>query len=104
MDEVVERLKSEQRNPYLWNLAKGYRLNVLPSFYQRVRRGFIDMYPNDLPGEIYDKYEDKRLPSVRMAFKIWKEEYGKAPVTRGRPPFDSLVIPGEPREYVEEQL
>lgn len=74
IDTTVERLKAEGRNPYLWNLARGYQLNVLPSFYQRIRRSFFDLYPNDMPATVYDDYENRRLPTVEQAFKEWKQE------------------------------
>lgn len=85
IDEVVEKLKEEGRNPYLWNLAKGYRLNVLPSFFQRIKRSFYDLYPNDIPAIIYDEYEERRLPTVEDAFKEWKKELrGKTEEIKGK--------------------
>jgi len=84
--EIRRMLREQGRNPDYWNKATGYYHNVMPSFKSRIKKRFVDVYPLDMPAEIYDRYEyDMRYPSVQEAFRRWKQSYQEAKRGPGRP-------------------
>ena len=65
----LEVLRSEGRDIRYWNIAKGYKLQTLPSYMQYVRSLFEDIYPLHYPKHIYLKYEEMRRVFVREALE-----------------------------------
>ena len=54
----------------VFNMAVGYRLRMLPSFMEYVKKEFYDFYPLQYP--VYEAYREKRQRAVRMYFERWR--------------------------------
>lgn len=53
-------------------MAKGYLINVLPSFMEAVKRDFYDFYPLQYPRPVYEAYEEMRWRATRACFEKWR--------------------------------
>ena len=71
----LEVLRSEGRDIRYWNIAKGYKLQTLPSYMQYVRSLFEDIYPLHYPKHIYLKYEEMRRIFVKEALEKVEERF-----------------------------
>jgi len=71
----LEVLRSEGRDIRYWNIAKGYKLQTLPSYMQYVRSLFEDIYPLHYPKHIYLKYEEMRRVFVKEALEKVEERF-----------------------------
>ncbi|RLF07893.1 MAG: hypothetical protein DRJ69_06700, partial [Thermoprotei archaeon] len=75
-EKALEKREEYERqgiNWKLWCMAVGYRLRTLPSFMQRVKKKYIDIYPMHYPKSILEKYEEKRKKAVRKGLERLKE-------------------------------
>jgi len=75
--DVLRKLEEEGRDIRYWNIAKGYKLQTLPSFMQFVRATFEDIYPLHYPRHIYERYEEIRRQVVREALDKVEEAFAE---------------------------
>lgn len=54
----------------VFNMAVGYRLRMLPSFMEYVKKEFYDFYPLQYP--VYEAYREKRQQALRRYFERWR--------------------------------
>ena len=56
----------------VFNMAVGYRLKMLPSFMEYIKKEFYDFYPLQYPNSVYEAYKEKRQSAVRLYFGRWR--------------------------------
>jgi hypothetical protein len=69
--DAAELAKEFNLEPYV-AVAKGYRLNILPSFLKYVEKEYIDYYPLHYP--VFNEYNKIRMKYVRRALEEFRLE------------------------------
>jgi len=70
-ESLVARTKEFGLKP-LFCQATGYKLKLLPTFFEYVKKEFYDVYPYHYP--IFEAYEEKRRGALRSYFDKWREQ------------------------------
>ena len=83
--ELVEALEARCREhglEKLFALATGYRLKVLPSFMEFVKKEYFDFFPLHYP--VYERYEKVRRAALRLYFAKWESAITASKTERER--------------------
>ena len=76
--ESLVRAAREYMLKPLFNMAVGYRLRMLPSFMEYVKKEYYDFYLLQYP--IYEEYRVKRQAALRRYFERWREKVEAAKI------------------------
>ncbi len=68
-ESLLKTIKGYGLKPVM-NMAVGYRLRMLPSFMEYVKKEYYDFYPLHYP--IYEEYKVKRQAALRKYFEKWR--------------------------------
>jgi hypothetical protein len=53
----------------VYSIATGYRMRMLPSFFEFAKKEYYDFFPLHYP--VYEKYSEKRRKAVKHYFERW---------------------------------